>query len=68
MWFDSIVFEPPALRHLIDNVGAGQVVLGTDYPFDMGLDDPVGLLEQVPGLTPVERVAITGGNAKRLLS
>ncbi len=36
LWFDSLVFSPLALRHLIDQVGIERVVLGTDYPFDMG--------------------------------
>ncbi|HTE86292.1 MAG TPA: amidohydrolase family protein [Dehalococcoidia bacterium] len=34
--FDSIVFSPQVLRYLIETVGADRVVLGTDYPFDMG--------------------------------
>ena len=67
LWFDSVVHDPVTLRHLIDRVGAGQVVLGTDYPFDMGLDDAVGLLDAVPGLTPDERHAVAGANAERLL-
>jgi aminocarboxymuconate-semialdehyde decarboxylase len=68
IWFDSIVFDPAALRHLVDNVGASQVVLGTDYPFDMGLDDPVEMLDAMPGLTPEERAAILGDNAATLFS
>jgi aminocarboxymuconate-semialdehyde decarboxylase len=48
-------------------VGAGQVVLGTDFPFDMGFDDPLGLLDAVPDLTPEERDAVAGSNAERLL-
>ena len=35
IWFDSIVYEPMALRQLIDRVGISQVVVGTDYPFDI---------------------------------
>jgi aminocarboxymuconate-semialdehyde decarboxylase len=67
LWFDTVVHDPVTLRHLIDRVGAGQVVLGTDHPFDMGLDDPLGLLDAVPGLTPEERDAVAGTNAQRLL-
>jgi aminocarboxymuconate-semialdehyde decarboxylase len=44
IWFDSLVYEAGSLRHLIDQVGVGQVVLGTDYPFDMGHYDPCTLL------------------------
>jgi len=67
LWFDTVVHDPVTLRHLIDRVGAGRVVLGTDFPFDMGVDDPLGLLDAVPGLTPAERDAVTGANAERLL-
>jgi len=67
IWFDSLVYDPAALRRLIDVVGASQVVVGTDYPFDMGHYDVHGLVGAVPGLTPAERAAILGGNAQRLL-
>jgi aminocarboxymuconate-semialdehyde decarboxylase len=33
IYFDSLVFTPEALRHLAAQVGAGQIVLGSDYPF-----------------------------------
>lgn len=41
MWFDSLVHTPEALRGLVAAVGADRIVLGSDYPFDMGVDDPV---------------------------
>ena len=41
MYFDSIVFEEKTFRFMIDAVGLDRVVLGTDYPFDMRLDEPV---------------------------
>jgi len=66
LWFDSLVHDPATLGHLIDRVGAGRVVLGTDFPFDMG-DDPVALLDAVPGLTAEDRDAVAGTNAERLL-
>jgi aminocarboxymuconate-semialdehyde decarboxylase len=68
LWFDSIVYDTTGLRHLIERVGADRVVLGTDFPFDMGLDDPVGLLDSVEGLTAGDRAAVAGGNAEALLS
>jgi aminocarboxymuconate-semialdehyde decarboxylase len=66
-YFDTIAFDPEMLRNLIDKFGAGQVVLGTDYPFDMGEDDPVGLIGSVPRLSAAEKERIMGGNAARLL-
>lgn len=67
IWFDSLVYTPEALRSLIDRVGASQVVIGTDYPFDMGHYDIHALIERTPGLTDAERRAILSGTAERLL-
>jgi aminocarboxymuconate-semialdehyde decarboxylase len=66
-YFDTIAFDPEMLRNLIDKFGAQQVVLGTDYPFDMGEEDPVGLIGSVPRLSAAEKERIMGGNAARLL-
>ncbi|MDY0984979.1 amidohydrolase family protein [Microbacterium sp. CFBP9023] len=41
IWFDTVVHDPDALRRLIEVAGESRVLLGSDYPFDMGLDDPV---------------------------
>lgn len=67
IWFDTLVYDPARLGDLIDIVGADRVVAGTDYPFDMGDYDPVGLVEAVDGLSASDRAAILGGNAMRLL-
>ena len=64
--FDTMVFEPDQLRFLIDRYGAEHVLLGTDYPYDMGEDDPVGLVERAK-LDDRQRDLICGGNAARLL-
>jgi aminocarboxymuconate-semialdehyde decarboxylase len=66
-YFDTIAFDPEILRNLIDKFGAEQVLLGTDYPFDMGEEDPVGLINSVPRLKPAEKQMIMGGTAARLL-
>ena len=55
------------LRHLIDKYGPGHVLLGTDYPYDMGEEDPVGLIESVPRLKRADQDLIMGANAARLL-
>jgi aminocarboxymuconate-semialdehyde decarboxylase len=67
IYFDTMVYRPEQLRHLIAEVGASQVVVGTDYPYDMAHYDMHGLLDAVPGLSGEERAAILGGNAARLL-
>jgi hypothetical protein len=48
-------------------VGSSQVVVGTDYPFDMGSYEVRELVSAVPGLSEAERAAILGGNAARLI-
>jgi aminocarboxymuconate-semialdehyde decarboxylase len=67
LFFDTITFNPRALRYLMDLVGADQIALGTDSPFDMGDEDPLATVEAVPGLTGEERDAILSGTALKLL-
>jgi aminocarboxymuconate-semialdehyde decarboxylase len=66
LYFDTNVFEPGMVRHLVAEFGADHVLLGTDYPFDMGTTDPLGFLERV-GLDEDARRLVVGGNAARLL-
>lgn len=66
IWFDTVVHDPAALRALVEVAGASQVVLGSDYPFDMGLDDPVGLVREA-GLPAGVAEGVLGGNADALL-
>ena len=65
LYFDTVLFEPLALRFLCDVAGADKVVLGSDYPFGIGDPDPCGVVDRTP-LTAAERDAILGGNAARL--
>lgn len=67
IYFDSLVFEPQALRYLIDLVGADHICIGSDAPFDMADDDPGATIEAVPGLTPAERQCVCCGTALKLL-
>ena len=67
MYFDTIAFDPGMLQHMIERFGADHVLLGTDYPYDMGVEDPVGFINKVKSLKAKERDAIMGGNAARLL-
>jgi aminocarboxymuconate-semialdehyde decarboxylase len=65
MWYDALVYTPRALRHLVEAVGADKVVLGTDYPFDMGVTDPVERAAAA-GLPAADLTAILSGNAATL--
>ena len=66
-YFDSITFDHGMLAHLIARFGADHVLLGTDYPYDMGMERPVEFIDGVKGLSKAEAAAIQGGNAARLL-
>jgi aminocarboxymuconate-semialdehyde decarboxylase len=48
-------------------VGADRVTLGSDYCFDMGLDDPLATVGRIPGLSAEDKEKISGGNALKLL-
>jgi aminocarboxymuconate-semialdehyde decarboxylase len=67
IWVDNLVYEPENLAHLINVVSPQHVVLGTDYPFDMGQDNPVDLVDAVADLQPSDHADIKAGNALRLL-
>ncbi len=66
-YFDTIAFDPQMLRHLVTQYGPRHVVLGTDYPYDMGEKNPLRLIHKVRGLKRAEQELIVGGNAARLL-
>jgi aminocarboxymuconate-semialdehyde decarboxylase len=66
-YFDTITFDHGMLAHMIARFGADHVLLGTDYPYDMGVEQPVEFIDGVKGLSAVERSAIQGANAARLL-
>lgn len=67
LYFDSLVYSPENLRHLVSTVGASQVVIGTDFAYDMASRTPVDDILATPGLTAQEQTAILGGNAASLL-
>jgi predicted TIM-barrel fold metal-dependent hydrolase len=66
LYFDALVFTPEALRHLVAQVGASQVMLGSDHPF-VWEQHPVDHIFATETLSDDEKAAILGGNAARLL-
>jgi aminocarboxymuconate-semialdehyde decarboxylase len=67
VFVDTLVYKPENVAHIIRELGASQVVLGTDYPFDMGDEHPLEVLQAVAGLSETDREQIKGGNAAQLL-
>ncbi len=66
LYFDSLVFTPEALRHLIAECGASQIVMGTDWPYPW-TTTAVDHILNTPGLSADERRAMLGGTASKLL-
>src|SRR5215218_408808 len=65
-YFDTLTHDDQLLRALIDYAGPDRVLLGSDYPFDMGDAQHVDTVRAL-GLTPEMEAAILAGNAERLL-
>ena len=63
--FDTIVHYAPALEYVIRTMGVGNVLLGSDYPFDMGPQDPVGELKGAK-LSQEDRRKVSSENARKL--
>jgi aminocarboxymuconate-semialdehyde decarboxylase len=65
-YYDQLVFDPSAVRFVMQTFGDTQILIGTDYPFAMGDFHPMKTLElaDVHGET---LVALSSGNAKRFL-
>ena len=66
LYFDSLIFTPEALRHLVAQVGAGQIVMGTDYPFPW-TKTSVDHIMSTPDLSDDQRAGMLGGTAAKLL-
>ena len=66
IYFDSLVFTPEAIRHLVAQVGSSQVVLGSDYPYIWELH-PVDHIFACDHLSDEEKIGILGATAAKLL-
>jgi aminocarboxymuconate-semialdehyde decarboxylase len=65
-WYDALVFDPRALRYLIDMLGPSQLLLGTDFPA-MAREQPADAILRSLGLDAAAHDAIAGGNCLRFL-
>ncbi len=67
IYYDCLTHGPDELQYLVNKVGSDRVLLGSDFPFDMGLDSPPEWISQMQFLDDPSKQAILGGNAQRLL-
>ena len=65
-YYDQLVFDPAAVRFVMQTFGETQIVIGTDYPYAMGDNHPMKTLE-LAGIHGETLVALSSTNAKRFL-
>ena len=66
LYYDTMVFTPEGLRHLVAEVGADRLMIGTDYPYPW-TSTCVEHVLATPGLSDADRIAMLGGTAAGLL-
>ena len=64
--YDTIAHSKPIMEFVISMVGADRVMIGSDYCFDMGYEQPVKFVDQL-NLSPEQRRQILGTNAAKIL-
>jgi predicted TIM-barrel fold metal-dependent hydrolase len=67
IYFDSLIFTPEAIRHLVAQVGASQVVLGSDYPYPWEMH-PVDPILATASLSDDQKADILGRTAAKLFN
>jgi aminocarboxymuconate-semialdehyde decarboxylase len=67
MYYDTMVFSPEGVRHLAAEVGASQLMVGTDFPYPWTAT-AVDLILSTPGVSDADKVAMLGGTAMKLLA
>jgi aminocarboxymuconate-semialdehyde decarboxylase len=66
-YYDCLTHSESVLRHMINTVGIERIVLGSDWPYDMGIDQPVEWVNSLQSLTQDEKEAILWKNLEKLL-
>jgi len=65
-YYDNVFYDRDMLVFLVKKVGAGRILMGTDYPLSMGEDDPVGFVKRTRALSAADKDRILWKNAARL--
>ena len=66
MFYDTLVFDAATLQHLKATLGLGQLLLGTDYPFNFREKAPLKRLQDI-GWTTAEIETVAIANARRFI-
>lgn len=66
-YYDTLIFAPKPLTLIVTSVGADRVMLGADFPFDMGAAAPLAVLQTDPALSKEDMAMITGGTVTAFL-
>lgn len=66
-YYDALLFEPKAVKFAAETFGVSQLMIGSDYPFNMGDPDPLGTVENA-GFDAALLQALRAGNARRFLA
>jgi aminocarboxymuconate-semialdehyde decarboxylase len=66
LYYDTAVFDTTLLSHLVSDMGADRVLLGTDHPFELGDRNPVSTVHSL-GLGAEDTEAILWRTADSLL-
>ena len=66
LFYDALVFDAPTLHHLVALFGDTQLMIGTDYPFNLGDKTPVARIEAAI-TDPAVRARLLHENASRFL-
>jgi aminocarboxymuconate-semialdehyde decarboxylase len=64
LYYDTCVYDHDVLRHLVERVGASQVILGSDYP--VGEWKPIEFVRATPGISDADKHKIIGLNAAKM--
>ena len=67
IYVDNMIYLPTALTWLVGEIGSDHIVVGSDYPFDIGPDDPTAIVHEAPQLSDADRENILWNTAARLL-
>jgi aminocarboxymuconate-semialdehyde decarboxylase len=66
LYFDTVLYDPAEIEQLARRWGAEHVLMGTDWPYNMGERDPIGLLRRCTAISEADREKIAGRNAAEL--